>query len=154
MKIKQTKKKKKKKKKKRTEEEEKEEEKTNSVIAIAVGVQSFVSPISLFLAVGDSVLPFLIDYQWAHTIAAARRTLGCTSLHNKCYGLCSQKVRISPRSGTIVPSDLLSSQKGTLPVVHPMLHSCIDSPKDTVTLDLRDRLCLPCQPSLATTISI
>ena len=57
------------------------------------------------------------------------------------------------QDGAIVPSDLLTSQKGTPLLVHPMLHPNIGSPRDTATLG-GYRLCLPCHPCFATTISV
>ena len=59
----------------------------------------------------------------------------------------------SLQDGAIVPSDLLTSQKGTPLLVHPMLHPNIGSPRDTATLG-GYRLCLPCHPCFATTISV
>ena len=38
------------------------------------------------------------------------------------------------QDGAIVPSDLLTSQKGTPLLVHPMLHPNIGSPRDAATL--------------------
>ena len=40
----------------------------------------------------------------------------------------------SLQDGAIVPSDLLTSHKGILLLVHPMLHPNIGSPRDTATL--------------------
>ena len=40
----------------------------------------------------------------------------------------------SLQDGAIVPSDLLTSQKGTPLLVHPMLHPNIGSPRDAATL--------------------
>ena len=57
-------------------------------------------------------------------------------------------------------SYLLTSQKGTPLLVHPMLHPNIGSPRDPATLGDNNgyyrgyRLCLPCHPCFATTISV
>ena len=40
----------------------------------------------------------------------------------------------SLQDGAIVPSDLLTSQKGTPLLIHPMLHPNIGSPRDAATL--------------------
>ena len=40
----------------------------------------------------------------------------------------------SLQDGAIVPSDLLTSQKGTPLLVHPMLHPNIGSPRDAATV--------------------
>ena len=79
-----------------------------------------------------------------------------TQLHLVCP-TAKTMVPIDKRSGslqdgTIVPSGLLSSQKGTPLLVHPMLRSRIGSPRDTATLG--DRLCLLCHSRFATTISV
>ena len=51
--------------------------------------------------------------------------------HSKCYSHPGPDLF---QDGTIVPSDLLSSQKGTPLLVHPMLHPNMGSPRDATTL--------------------
>ena len=133
----------------------------NILVALAIRRLCLANLISLFTAI--FLFPILcvnhsclVDKgfwrQGSATYAALCPTVSAMATRGNRSG--------SLQDGAIVPSDLLTSQKGTPLLVHPMLHPNIGSPRDAATLGDNNgysrgyRLCLPCHPCFATTVSV